>query len=89
MNDILMGWSTAKATKSANHADVFSRHAVFLAHKLWSVACTQTVVLQTISRPKKKHQPDETDRSEKNLVNIVPKSTCESNATDGLKAIER
>lgn len=81
MKDISTGWSTAKATKSANHADVDSRRPVFPKHKLWSY--------KQISRRKTKHQLDETERSEKNLVNIVPKSTCESNVTDGLKAIER
>lgn len=42
MKDISTGWSTAKATKSANHADVDSRRPVFPEHQLWSYKQTAT-----------------------------------------------
>ena len=66
MKNTFLGWSTAKATKSANHANgiiarlVVSTRSVFL---LVRYSLLMWATLQTISCPKTKRQLDEAECS--------------------------
>lgn len=92
MKNTFLGWSTAKATKSANHANGIIARLVFLL-----VRCFYSFgILYSCGQPYKQSAVQRRNVSlmkpnvpQSILVNIVQKSTCETNATNGLKAIKR